>query len=153
MQTIAHSARTCLDVQPSRMVVIQVKRTEADSFLYECSVVDSNDAVVRELVRGGATRCTPPPAPFPQRLTHNPAPQCYIHNYRDKVARLADAMGELANHGPSKPEAEKGIDEVRRQPVPDCLRGQCPHFMGAPHTRVADPREGRTADIQGAVLQ
>lgn len=38
--------------------------------------------------------------------------QCLIHNYRDKIARLADALVELAKHGPSKPEAEKGIDEV-----------------------------------------
>lgn len=33
------------------MVVIQVKRTETDAFLYECSIADSNDKVVRELVR------------------------------------------------------------------------------------------------------
>lgn len=34
---------------------------------------------------------------------------------REKVSRLAGAVEELAKHGPMKPEAEKGIDEVRIQ--------------------------------------
>ncbi len=33
------------------MVVINLKRTEIDQFLYECSINDSNDKVIRELVR------------------------------------------------------------------------------------------------------
>lgn len=34
------------------MVVIHLKRSETDGFLYECRTTDSNDAVIRELVRG-----------------------------------------------------------------------------------------------------
>ena len=33
------------------MVVIHIKKTEAEQFLFECSVADSVDAVTRELVR------------------------------------------------------------------------------------------------------
>ena len=42
------------------MVVIQVKRTETDGYLYECSIADSNDAVVRELVRPPTWRLSSP---------------------------------------------------------------------------------------------
>lgn len=32
------------------MVVIHLKRSETDQFLYECSIADSNDKVTRDLV-------------------------------------------------------------------------------------------------------
>jgi hypothetical protein len=39
--------------------------------------------------------------------------QCKIWNMRDKLSRLAGALDELGKHGPMKPEAERGLDEVR----------------------------------------
>lgn len=33
-----------------RMVVLSVKRSEVDQFIYECSIVDSADAVTRAVV-------------------------------------------------------------------------------------------------------
>jgi hypothetical protein len=69
------------------MVVIVLKKSEIDQFLFECRTTDSNDALIRELVA--------------------------IHNLREKVSRLAGACEELAAHGVMKPEAEKGLDEVQ----------------------------------------
>jgi len=39
--------------------------------------------------------------------------QCAISNHRERIGRLASACEELAKHGPAKPEAERGLDEVR----------------------------------------
>jgi len=44
------------------MVVIHLKRSEVDQFLYECSIADSNDKVTRDLVctkSRGRTCCEP----------------------------------------------------------------------------------------------
>lgn len=39
--------------------------------------------------------------------------QVWINNARVRIAQLAGAMRDLAQHGPMKPAAEQGIDEVR----------------------------------------
>lgn len=71
------------------MVVVNLKRTEADQFLFECSIGDSNDKVIRDL----ATIC----------------------NLREKVGRLVMACEELAKHGPAKPDNEQGIDDIQEK--------------------------------------
>jgi cilia- and flagella-associated protein 298 len=100
------------------MVVIHLKKSEQDQFLYECSIGDSNDKVTRDLVRQTTgSRCPrlfPGPG-FPNAFSAAFAfffLQCKIHNMRERIARLAMACEELAKHGPSKPDAEKGIDEI-----------------------------------------
>jgi len=69
-----------------RMVVVHLKRAEDNQFLYECSVEDSVGHVQDELLK--------------------------IHNTRIRVLRLADSVEELAQYGPSKTQAEQGIDSV-----------------------------------------
>ena len=91
------------------MVVIHVKRTEKDTFLYETTCSASNDLVTRDLVRllRGRHEAAAAPSCQPART------QCLISNLREKISRLAGAVEELAKHGPAKPEAERGLDEVR----------------------------------------
>ena len=94
------------------MVVIHLKvRGETDSFLYETTTTASNDAVIREL--------------------------CLLCGLREKLARLAGALEELARHGPSKPESERGLDEVAEREGRRVPRGA--HYC-------ADPLGNRTGD-------
>jgi hypothetical protein len=54
----SNNERTAAVVRTSllafKMVVIHVKRTEADQFLYETTLATPNDTVIRELVSGKA---------------------------------------------------------------------------------------------------
>jgi hypothetical protein len=100
------------------MVVIQIKRSETDGFLYECSVGDSCDAVIREL--------------------------CHISMLREKLARLADSVADLAAHGPSKPEADRGLDEIAERDGKAVAKG--PHYA-------ADPLGNRTGDAPAPGLR
>lgn len=93
------------------MVVIHIKRSETDGFLYECSVTDTNESVIREL--------------------------CAIHALREKLGRLAGMVDELAMHGPSKPESERGLDEVAEREGRVVVKG--PNYR-------ADPLGSRTGD-------
>ena len=68
------------------MVVIHIKRTESDQFLYETTCATSNDNLIRDLVK--------------------------ISNSRIRVVSLVDALKNLAQHGPSKHPNKCGIDEV-----------------------------------------
>jgi len=67
------------------MVMLHVKRSDKDTFLYECPAATEVDAVLREVVR--------------------------IHNLRFKVHRLATAAEGLAQHGPMKPPEQQGLDD------------------------------------------
>uniref|UniRef100_A0A7S1CTE9 Uncharacterized protein n=1 Tax=Bicosoecida sp. CB-2014 TaxID=1486930 RepID=A0A7S1CTE9_9STRA len=69
------------------MVVVHVKKTDIDQFLFETSTSESNDTLIRELVA--------------------------IWNMRLRLQRLTSAALELAKHGPQKPEAERGLDETK----------------------------------------
>lgn len=71
------------------MVVIHVKRTEADQFLYECTCADSNDKIIRDLAN--------------------------IWNNRERIIRLGGACEELTKHGPMKAEAERGLDDIQER--------------------------------------
>lgn len=68
------------------MVLIHIKKTDTDQFLYETTCATPNDQLIRELVA--------------------------VWNMRLALVSLADAVEQLAKHGPSKPDAERGLDEV-----------------------------------------
>lgn len=93
------------------MVVIHIKRSETDGFLFECSVTDSNDSIIREI--------------------------CAVHALREKLGRLSGMVDELAIHGPSKPESERGLDEVAEREGRVVVKG--PHYR-------SDPLGSRTGD-------
>ncbi|CAM9925944.1 unnamed protein product, partial [Discosporangium mesarthrocarpum] len=71
------------------MVVVKIKRSDKDSFVVEASTAESNDTLVRRLVD--------------------------IWNTRLRLMQLVGAVRELAKHGPMKPEAEHGLDEVKEE--------------------------------------
>ena len=68
------------------MVVIHIKKTETDQFLFETNTKEENSVLIPKLVK--------------------------VWNTRLQIQRLAEAARELAKHGPSKPEEERGLDEV-----------------------------------------
>ena len=67
------------------MVMLHVKRSEKDTFLYETPAATEVDAVLRNVIA--------------------------IHNLRCKVARLSEAAEGLAAHGPMKPPEQQGLDD------------------------------------------
>ena len=67
------------------MVLLHVKRSEKESFLYETPAITDVDVVLRDLV--------------------------IIHNLRQKVNRLSEAAEKLAAHGPMKPPEQQGLDD------------------------------------------
>ena len=67
------------------MVLLHVKRSEKESFLYETPATTDVDVVLRDLV--------------------------IIHNLRQKVNRLAEEAEKLAAHGPMKPPEQQGLDD------------------------------------------
>jgi hypothetical protein len=100
------------------MVVIHLKvRGETDSFLYETTTATPNDTVVREL--------------------------CLICGLREKLSRLAGMLEDLSKHGPSKAEAERGLDEMAEREGKVVVKG--PHYS-------ADPLGNRTGDAPSPQL-
>ncbi len=71
------------------MVVIQIKNSDDDSFLYETTCVCSNDALVRDLVK--------------------------VWNLRIRLKQLAGSIRELAQYGPMKHPNKAGIDEIQEK--------------------------------------
>lgn len=71
------------------MVVIQVKHSETDTFLYETLSSTPNDQIVRELAQ--------------------------IWNLRIRLAQLTGSIRELAKYGPMKAQDKVGIDEIQEQ--------------------------------------
>ncbi len=100
------------------MVVVHLKvRGETDSFLYETTTTASNDTVIREL--------------------------CQLCGLREKLTRLAGMLEELSRHGPSKPESERGLDEVAEREGRRVVKGA--HYC-------ADPLGNRTGDAPSPAL-
>mmetsp|Transcript_19400 Transcript_19400/g.25565 ORF Transcript_19400/g.25565 Transcript_19400/m.25565 type:complete len:285 (-) Transcript_19400:156-1010(-) len=71
------------------MVVIHVKKTEKDQFLFETSCSETNDNLIEQLVT--------------------------ISNYRVRLRCLASALRQLAEFGPMKPVEEQGLDEIKEE--------------------------------------
>jgi len=67
------------------MVLLHVKGSDKDTFLYETPAATEVDAVLTQVVK--------------------------IHNLRHKLTRLADAASSLAEHGPMKPPEQQGLDD------------------------------------------
>lgn len=68
------------------MVVIHVKQSDADSFLYETTCSTSNDEMIRDVVE--------------------------VWNLRIRLLQLCGAIIELAKYGPMKQPDKAGLDEV-----------------------------------------
>jgi hypothetical protein len=69
------------------MVVIQVKKSDQDTFLFETTSDTSADQAVRDIVE--------------------------VWNLRIRLAQLCGGIRELARHGPMKPPDKAGLDEVK----------------------------------------
>ena len=68
------------------MVVIQIKNSDHDGFLYETTCSTTNDALVRDISR--------------------------IWNLRIRLRQLTGGLREMAKHGPMKHPNKAGIDEI-----------------------------------------
>ena len=71
------------------MVVIQIKTSESDGFLYETTCDTSNDALVRDIVN--------------------------VWNTRIRLFQLAGSIRELAKHGPMKASDKVGLDVIQEE--------------------------------------
>lgn len=71
------------------MVVIEVKKADGDSFLYETTCSALNDDMVRDVVE--------------------------IHNLRVRLQQLCGGIRELGRHGPMKPPDQAGLDAVAEE--------------------------------------
>lgn len=71
------------------MVVIQIKTSESDSFLYETTCDTSNDTLVRDIVN--------------------------VWNTRIRLFQLAGSIRELAKYGPMKPPDKVGLDVIQEE--------------------------------------
>lgn len=71
------------------MVVIQIKTSESDSFLYETTCSTSNDALVRDIVD--------------------------VWNTRIRLFQLAGSIRELAKYGPMKATDKIGLDAIQEE--------------------------------------
>lgn len=68
------------------MVVIHVKRSDGDQFLFETTCTETNDNLIRNLAQ--------------------------VHNMRLRLAHLNACVRDLAQYGPMRPQDKQGIDEV-----------------------------------------
>ena len=68
------------------MVVIQIKNSDHDGFLYETTCDTTNDALVKDISR--------------------------IWNLRIRLRQLTGGLREMAKHGPMKHPNKAGIDEI-----------------------------------------
>jgi len=104
------------------MVLLHVKRSEKESWLYETPAATDVDTVVNDLVR--------------------------VHNMRLKVNRLTHAAGELALYGPMKLPEQQGLDDetplLEDYDVADGTTKQRVVQHGANYRQ--DPSEKRTGD-------
>lgn len=67
-------------------MVIHLKRTETDQFLYETTLDTDCDTLIRQLVE--------------------------VWNRRLRLQRMASACEDLSKYGPAKPEELRGLDDV-----------------------------------------
>lgn len=68
------------------MVVIQIKTSDQDSFLYETTCDTTNDSLVREITQ--------------------------VWNMRLRLGQLCGALREMAKYGPMKHPNKAGLDEI-----------------------------------------
>lgn len=80
------------------MVVIHIKNTDEDQFLFECSVEDKTDDVIRRIVQ--------------------------VWNLRLQIQRLCTHCKGVVDHGPAKKPKEIGIDHVEEAAGKTIERGK-----------------------------
>ena len=105
------------------MVLLHIKRSDKDTFLFDTPAASEVDATIRELVK--------------------------VQNLRGKVNRLAAAAEQLAMYGPMKTPEQQGLDDSTPLLEDyDVSKGEVvPHAMpqhGANYRQ--DPSERRTGD-------
>eukprot|EP01038_Epipyxis_sp_PR26KG_P005406 gene5406-7493_t len=71
------------------MVVLQIKNSDSDSFLYETTCDTNNDAMIRDLVA--------------------------VWNLRIRLRQLCGGLVELGRYGPMKPPDKAGLDEIHEK--------------------------------------
>ncbi len=71
------------------MVVIQIKNSDTETFLYETNCDTTNDALLRDLVA--------------------------IWNLRIRLTQLVGGIRELSKYGPMKPPDKAGLDEINEK--------------------------------------
>lgn len=71
------------------MVVIQIKNSEHDTFLYETTCDTSNDSLVRDITK--------------------------VWNMRVRLIQLVGGLREMAKYGPMKPPDKAGLDGIQEQ--------------------------------------
>jgi hypothetical protein len=86
------------------MVVIHIKNTEEDQFLFECSVDDCCDDVIRRVVK--------------------------VWNLRLQIQRLCGYCKGVVDHGPAKKPKEIGLDHIEEQAGKTIERG--PFYLEDP---------------------
>ena len=79
------------------MVVVHIKNSEEDQFLFECSVEDSTDDTIRAIVK--------------------------VWNLRQQIIRLSGHCKGVVDHGPAKKPKEVGIDHIEEQAGKTIERG------------------------------
>ncbi|CAK4079836.1 unnamed protein product [Aphanomyces euteiches] len=121
------------------MVVINVKLSETEAFLYETTCQTSNDALVRDLV--------------------------HVHNARIRLASLATHTQNLFQYGVAKHPQEHGLDTYASQPIhkeefyeEDPLgqrtgNGVCPSLRETLSRMVADVNQYLKSNSRQAISQ
>lgn len=71
------------------MVVIHIKNSETDTFLYETTTATKNDDLIRDIVN--------------------------VWNMRIRLAQLVGGLRELAKYGPMKQPDKAGLDEINER--------------------------------------
>lgn len=117
------------------MVLFHIKRTDTDQFLFETRTTESNDEVIRTLVRsiaGSDAGATPPPL----TAARGRSAQVKINNMRVLIQQLCLGCERLVEFGPMKPPEEQGLDEVRNTHIRRPARAA--PAAAAPHARALD---------------
>eukprot|EP00742_Colponemidia_sp_Colp-10_P005332 GILJ01005697.1.p1 GENE.GILJ01005697.1~~GILJ01005697.1.p1 ORF type:complete len:309 (-),score=56.47 GILJ01005697.1:102-989(-) len=100
------------------MVLLHVKKSDKQEFLFECSVNDQVDDVTKQV--------------------------CAIHNLRMKMERLVGAAAELADHGPIKPEDQRGISDEEQIRLQEAGQTIAPPVIPEGFRHNPDPHSFRT---------
>jgi cilia- and flagella-associated protein 298 len=87
------------------MVVIQIKSSDADTFLYETTCDTPSDTLVREIVR--------------------------VWNMRLRLGQLCGALRDMAKYGPMKHPNKAGLDEIGEKYNSEVV-DKGPHYLADP---------------------
>jgi hypothetical protein len=92
------------------MVVIQIKRNEVDTFLYETTCDTPNDDMIRNLVSNLFLFFLV--VSWSKKNIFFIYKKVAVWNMRIRLQQLVGSIRELAKYGPMKPPDKAGLDEV-----------------------------------------